>query len=289
MSLLQMLRDQYKHLPIVPTDCTGQTIIVTGSNTGIGFHAAQHFVRLNASRVILAVRSASKGAAAAAAIAAATSRPGVAEAWPLDLASNASIRAFAARVDAELDRVDVVLENAGVAMARWTQAEGTETSVQVNVVGTLLLALLLLPKLKSTKRRFEDVTPHLTIVTSTLHHSAVFAEGRADDVFDALAEDDPGLMPDRYPTTKLLEVYAVRHLAALLPVKDTGVVINLLCPGLCSTDLARNVTWAYWLQIAALRAVMGRSAEVGSRTLLHAAVAGRESHGVVVGDCAGGV
>ncbi|KAL1638082.1 hypothetical protein SLS58_009008 [Diplodia intermedia] len=281
MSVLQMLHDQYKHLPIVPTDCTGQTIIVTGSNTGIGFHAAQHFVRLNASRVILAVRSASKGAAAAAAIDAATSRPGVAQAWPLDLASNASVRAFAARVDSELDRVDAVLENAGVAMARWTAAEeGTETSVQVNVVGTLLLALLLLPKLKQTARRFPDVTPHLTVVTSTLHHSAVFAEGRADDVFAALARDDPGLMPDRYPTTKLLEVYAVRQLAALLPVADTGVVVNLLCPGLCSTDLARNVTWAYWLQIVALRAVMGRSAEVGSRTLLHAAVAGRGSHGV---------
>lgn len=63
------------------------------------------------------------------------------------------------------------------------------------------------------------------------------------------------------------------------------MVINLLCPGLCWTELTRNVPWGTWLQIAIMRIFLARSAEVGSRTILHAAVAGPESHGEVCGDC----
>ena len=53
-------------LPVVPTtnDCNGKTYIVTGSNTGLGFECAKHFVQLSAKRVILAVRTVDKGEAA---------------------------------------------------------------------------------------------------------------------------------------------------------------------------------------------------------------------------------
>lgn len=51
-------------LPYPTTNFTG-TIIISGSNTGLGLEAARHFVRLEASRVILAVRNAQKGKAAA--------------------------------------------------------------------------------------------------------------------------------------------------------------------------------------------------------------------------------
>lgn len=89
----------------------------------------------------------------------------------------------------------------------------------------------------------------------------------------------------RYPVTKLLEIYAVRELASRFPVSETGVVINVLSPGLCSTDLARNTSWFLWLRIFLLRLLIGRTAEEGSRTLLHAAFAGRESHGKYLSDC----
>ncbi|KAB2575640.1 Short-chain dehydrogenase/reductase SDR [Lasiodiplodia theobromae] len=277
--------DQYRRLPVVPKDCTGQTIIVTGSNTGIGFDAAKHFVELNAARVIIAVRSLAKGTAAKDAIDAAfPSRAGVAQVWELDLASNASVRAFAKRATDELDRIDVVLENAGVAMAEWIEAEGTETTVQVNVIGTFLLAMLLLPKLKSVAKEF-GITPHLTVVSSSTHFDAKFVEGQQDDVFAALAENNPEYMKERYPVSKLIEIYAGRELASLLPVEKTGVVINLLCPGLCWSELTRNCTWGVWLQIFTLRLLLARSQEVGSRTLLHAAVAGPDSHGQVCSDC----
>src|ERR1041384_6462603 len=76
---------------------TGQTIIVTGSNTGMGLEAARHFVRLDAAKVILAVRDMLKGQAAAKDIVASTERHGVVEVWELDLASYQSVEAFAQR------------------------------------------------------------------------------------------------------------------------------------------------------------------------------------------------
>lgn len=92
-------------------------------------------------------------------------------------------------------------------------------------------------------------------------------------------------LTSRYPVSKLVEIYAGRELASLLPAEKTGVVINLLCPGLCWSELTRNCTWGVWLQIFTLRLLLARSQEVGSRTLLHAAVAGPDSHGQVCSDC----
>ena len=82
-----------------------------------------------------------------------------------------------------------------------------------------------------------------------------------------------------------MEVYIVRALAERLPLAEYGVIINTLNPGLCSTDLIRNVGWVTKIFVALLRAFMARTAEEGSRTLLHAAVAGQESHGKYVSDC----
>lgn len=88
-----------------------------------------------------------------------------------------------------------------------------------------------------------------------------------------------------------MEVYIVRALAERLPLAEYGVIINTLNPGLCSTDLIRNVgtTFTGWLTkifVKIMRAFLARTAEEGSRTLLHAASAGPESHGKYLSDCA---
>jgi hypothetical protein len=89
----------------------------------------------------------------------------------------------------------------------------------------------------------------------------------------------------RYPLSKLLQLYCVRKFASLHPYSKTGVVINYVSPGLCWTKLSRNAPPPVWLYIAMLRLFFARSAEVGSRTLLHAAVAGKESHGKYLASC----
>jgi NAD(P)-dependent dehydrogenase (short-subunit alcohol dehydrogenase family) len=85
--------------------------------------------------------------------------------------------------------------------------------------------------------------------------------------------------------SKLLEVMAVRHLASLIPVSKTGVVLNLVCPGLCKTDLSRNAPPAFRENLEKKKEKYGRIAEDGSRTLLHGAVAGKESHGCFLDSC----
>ncbi len=85
--------------------------------------------------------------------------------------------------------------------------------------------------------------------------------------------------------TKLLEIYATRQLASLLPPHQTGVVVNILNPGLCKTELSRNADWKGRLIIGTMRLALGRTAEEGSRTLLHAAVAGPDSHGKYLSAC----
>jgi len=174
--------------PPIPTrKFTGQTIIVTGSNTGMGLEAARHFARLDAAKVILAVRSLEKGQAAAASIAASTGvQDGIVEVWELDLSRYESVTAFAQRA-AGLERLDIVVANAGVYLFDFTLAEGNETTITVNVVSTMLLALLLLPKLRGTAVRL-DKEVVLMFTGSFVHAITPFKERQAENILAGLAD-----------------------------------------------------------------------------------------------------
>jgi retinol dehydrogenase-12 len=167
--LRQCLYDQVFVTPVLPnTDCTGRTIIVTGANTGLGKEAARHIVKLNAERVIITSRTASKGEAAAKDIEQTTGRKGVVEVWDLDLQDYDNVKAFAERVKT-LKRLDAIIENAGMSTMKYTEVAGNESTITTNVVSTFLLALLVLPKLQETAR-VHNIVPTLTIVSSDVHY-----------------------------------------------------------------------------------------------------------------------
>lgn len=87
------LYSQFLVTPPKPTKSFAeQTVIVTGANTGLGLEAARHITRLNATKVILAVRNTSKGEAAKRSIEESTGRLGVVEVWPLDLSNYESVK-----------------------------------------------------------------------------------------------------------------------------------------------------------------------------------------------------
>lgn len=193
----RQIASQFTTLPSPTHRFTNQTILVTGANTGLGLEAARHFVRLGAARVILAVRSLSKGRAAAESIASSTGRDGVAEAWELDLASYASVEAFTERVNRELDRVDVLVANAGVVMTKFEVAEdGDEVTVAVNVVGHMLLAVLLLPRMRETAVGSGGEAV-VTFTGSFMHWVTGFRERGAERVFEELADPGRAKMGDR--------------------------------------------------------------------------------------------
>jgi NAD(P)-dependent dehydrogenase (short-subunit alcohol dehydrogenase family) len=279
MGILAMIRSQlFASLEYPTTSCEGKTIIVTGSNTGLGKEAARHFARLGAEKVILAVRNTKAGEAAREDIISTTKRPAESvQVWELDLSSYESVKKFADRASSELKRVDVLMENAGIATQKWQVSEGWERTLMVNVLGTFYLAFLMLPKLKAVAKEF-NIQPRLTIVSSEVHEWTKFPEGKQPEVFKALNDEKKTNMGERYQTSKLLEVLTVREIAPKL--EGSGVILNMLNPGLCHSELSRDAGIA--LEI--IKFFLARSTEKGSRTLCAAGFAGPESHGQYMTD-----
>ncbi|KYK56836.1 hypothetical protein DCS_03842 [Drechmeria coniospora] len=276
-------RGQWSTLPYPDQDCTGWTVIITGANSGLGLEAARHFVRLNATKVILACRSVERGEAALREIEKSPEHHGAAEVWQLDLGSVESVKEFAARAS-KLDRLDVLLNNASILTRDWAVLEGHESMMTVNVISTLFLTVLLLPALRRTAIRF-NVVPHVTTVSSDAAFMPFFPEKRAEHTLDALKVHKN--FSERYNTTKLLQLMMMRKLAESSDASGKGhVIVNALNPGLCKTQLFRHceafpLSWAIWLAFV----VFGRDAEMGSRTLMSAALAGEETHGKWMSDC----
>ena len=132
-------------------DQTGRVALVTGANSGLGFHTSLELARRGA-RVLMACRDTARGTAALDRL-----RGEVpdarAELVSLDLASLASVRACAADVAGRTDRLDVLYCNAGVmALPRRTTADGFEMQLGTNHLGHFALTGRLLPLLASGAR-----------------------------------------------------------------------------------------------------------------------------------------
>jgi NAD(P)-dependent dehydrogenase (short-subunit alcohol dehydrogenase family) len=186
------LYSQLFRTPQFPTQSfADKTVIVTGANVGLGLEAARHFYRLNCAKLIIAVRTISKGQTAKEEILRTVKErtdPDAIEIWALDLSSTASTIAFSERINKELPRVDVLVENAGINNKTLVVSENVEQTMQVNVINTFLLALLLLPKLTETAK-VAKFAPHLTIVTSEAHHLAKFPQINTPDIYESLNDE----------------------------------------------------------------------------------------------------
>ncbi len=173
-----------------------KTIIIIGANTGLGLGVAKHIVRLYASRGILACWDVKKGEDAKRAIEVSTSCPSdVLEVWQPELASYASVKQTASKANTP-SRLEVLLENAGLATGEFRWVENNASQIAINAVSTILLGLLLLPKMKATTRDFGD-TRHLTVVASGLHNAANFQERNSKNIFDELSNKEKAVMSDR--------------------------------------------------------------------------------------------
>lgn len=129
-------------------DQTGRTAVVTGANSGLGLRTAEVLAGKGA-RVLLACRSAERGAKALEQVRAAASGAAP-ELVKLDLADLASVREAAASVRERTgDRLDLLINNAGLMMTpRGRTADGFETQFGTNHLGHAALTWLLLPALR---------------------------------------------------------------------------------------------------------------------------------------------
>jgi len=258
--------------------------IITGASSGLGYHAASHFLSLKLSHLILAVRSQEKGEAAAAKLRAEHPRANV-EVWLLEMTSYPSIQAFCRRVDAKLPRLDITVLNAGLTRLEFNVCNtGHEETIQVNYLSTILLAILMLPICKSKAPACRPV--RLTIVSSG---TALFAKLSNRDKRPLLASfDDPTIVPfetpGRYFTSKMLgQLFFVRVLEYL---NADDVVVNLVEPGMCKgSGLHRDAKGIVGFILDAWKGVAGRTLEDGAWTYVDAAVVkGKESHGCFLMD-----
>jgi retinol dehydrogenase-12 len=197
---MSLLYTQWFHRPHYPVQSfAGKTIIVTGGNIGLGKEACKHFTRLGAEKVILASRSLSNGRSAKTEIERETKRANVVEVWELDLSSYASTQAFAKRAET-LPRIDAAIMNASVQTLAYSEAEGVELSLTVNVISTFLLAFMLLPLLRASAEKY-DIKPVLNIVSSDLAGGAKVPEHKGANVFEVLSDETTANMMDRYVLT----------------------------------------------------------------------------------------
>lgn len=306
--MYRSISTQLSPLPYPKGDFTGKTVIVTGANTGLGLEAARHFIRLNAGLVILGCRDLDKGHAAKRDIAS-SQRLTDEEAgrridvWHVQLDSFESVKAFCRRA-AALERLDIVIENAGLLSHLYNTAEGYEWMTTVNVISTWLMGLLLLPVLRATKAKYYDddadsrdggaSIPHLILVGSNAHFYTGFTAQNEPNILEALKA--PKDIFNRYADTKLISLMVAREIAARMlngGEEDKGdrkkqqVIVNVVEPGYCQSQLLREKSWAWYfeaLMIVGLSTV-ARTSEQGARTYISAATAGWESHGIYLEDC----
>lgn len=294
-ALVRLLRDKWSPPTDPSTSFAGRTVLITGASTGLGLEAAIKTASLGAARLILGVRDvSSKGTKAKNTIEQRAKRRRristplptgscVIDLWELDLCDFESVRRFAERVGREGGDVDAVVLNAGVSMKELKRSRhGWEETLQVNVLGTVLLGLLLLPVLKRTAEMEGRAgrPPVLEIVTSSLYRHARLGVER-EGILEAFNREDGFNGRRQYAVSKALAMYAMRSLAAMDEYTGGGkhVVVMSASPGFCKSELRRNYTglaakglgWLFY-------AIFAREAEEGARSLVSAMCLGEEAH-----------
>ncbi|KAK4935483.1 hypothetical protein LTR10_023470 [Elasticomyces elasticus] len=285
--VLQMNVGQILQTPTIPAvDFTGKTIVITGANTGLGLEAAKHIYSLNASHLILACRDLRKGEHARTKIQAreqsASEQTQTVEVWQLDMANFGSVIAFGERLRS-LNKLHAFIANAGIDVAHWEMFEEMESTLTVNVVSTMLLAVLAIPQLQKTSEK-ESQPSYLTFTGSVVHIFAkdqYLSRPKPGTIFQSLNNQATADMNDRYLLSKLLLLLCVRGLARR--VDRTNLIVNYVNPGWCKTELFRTHDGGFGGRVG-LR-LIGRTAEEGSRTLVHGITAGAVSHGKYLSEC----
>lgn len=262
--------------PAPGTSLSGNTAIISGSNTGLGYEAALQLLDLKLSHLILAVRSLAKGDKAAATLRNLYPKANI-EVWELDMSSYESIQSFARRVSTQLSRIDIVILNAGVRRLDFhiVESTGHEEIMQVNYLSTMLLTILLLPILKT--KALKGQPAHLTIINAALSLAAKFPNKDENPLLPSF--DNPKWFIEPYNSSKLLAHMFIWKLVDYVSADD--VIVNLADPAWCKgTELGREAKGVFKIGLKIFAITTGREPRVGASCYVDAVVnKSKESHG----------
>jgi NAD(P)-dependent dehydrogenase (short-subunit alcohol dehydrogenase family) len=201
-----------------------KTIIVTGSNSGIGKEAARKLA-ISGHRIIMLCREGEKSEQAHKEIVSHT-RNGNVFLIPVDLSNPLSIRSAVEKINNEHQTIDVLVNNAGVyKVKRDETANGIEMSFAVNFLAPFMLSQMLIANLEASENgRIVNVV------------SELYKNGKID--FDNLMLKTGYKAGDAYANSKLATVLYTVELAKR--TSKTGVTVNALHPGVLATSAFRD-------------------------------------------------
>lgn len=254
-------------------DQSGKTIIITGANSGIGLETVSSFYAKGA-HVILACRDLVKARSAIESIEDHPSS-GILEAAQLDLASLASVQAFAGSLKQRNLPLDLLINNAGIMNPpRSFTSEGFESQFGINFLGHFALSAQLYPLLLRTRGSRIVTVSSLAYTYGTID----FGNLRSETSYDAFRE---------YCQSKLADLLFTVELKRRIFSKGDQVLSVAAHPGVTKTDLSRFMSAE---EISGFSEKLGPSMEVsqGVLPILFAAVSPEIANGGFYGPDADG-
>ena len=240
---------------------SGRVIVITGANSGIGYESAVALARKGA-RVVMACRSLDKAEQARADLL--KRAPGASvDILHLDLGNLKSVRSFATTFNASYDRLDVLMNNAGIMIPPYGKtADGFETQFGTNHLGHFALTALLLPKLLETpKSRVAITSSGAYLMGGNIH-------------FDDLQSEKHYSPWSAYSQSKLANILFMEELQRKLTAAHADVISVASHPGFARTNLQNHTRGLGGLLMNSLLApIMSQSAELGATYQLYAATA----------------
>lgn len=238
----------------------GKVIVITGANAGLGFESAKALAAINA-EVVVAVRTLSKGEEAVQQIRA-THPNAKLHAMELNLADLSSVADFADAFKAKFDRLNVLMNNAGVGIGQEGKtADGFEIKFGTNHLGHFALTGQLLDLLLST--------PESRIVNV----ASVVAENAKMNFDDVMFEQEYR-GTEAYGQSKLANLLFTRGLQQHLESVDANTIAVAAHPGIANTQLALGITNNKLVRFALkwIARFIVATPEVGARPQIRAAV-----------------
>lgn len=207
-------------------DLSGKVAVITGANSGLGLESTKALARKGAT-VIMACRNLQKAEKAKEEVLREVPDAKL-DVIQLDNASLGSVRAFADTFQTKYDRLDILMNNAGVmAIPRQETEDGFEMQLGVNHLGHFALTGLLLDVIKRTPNARVHTTSSSANYGSEIHFD------------DLMLEKDYGRWK-AYGQSKLANVFFANELNKRLKAAGHDTVSNASHPGLVLTNLQAN-------------------------------------------------